>query len=329
MILVTGAAGFIGFHLTVALLSRGETVVGVDNLNSYYDPALKSVRLLEISKHPNACNFQFERLDISDRDGMEGLFERYKFKVVVNLAAQAGVRYSLQDPHAYTDSNITGFLNILEGCRSSEVKHLVYASSSSVYGMNIKQPFSSEDRADHPISLYAATKRSNELMAYTYSHLFNIPMTGLRFFTVYGPFGRPDMAYYKFTEAILSGLPIQVYNMGNQERDFTYIDDIVEGLVLTLHAIPSREPSQYSNAPAAHRILNIGNNSPVSLSRFISAIESSTGCTAVKNYLPMQDGDVPSTFADIQDLTRLTGFSPSTSIEAGIEKFVRWYVNSR
>ena len=326
-ILVTGAAGFIGFHLTLTLLDQGNEVVGVDNLNDYYDPTLKQLRLDEIANHPRCLNFEFIKADIADRTVMELLFADHKFDVVVNLAAQAGVRFSIANPHAYVDSNLVGFVNILEGCRHSSVKHLVYASSSSVYGMNVKRPFSVGDRADHPISLYAATKKSNELMAHTYSHLYNIPITGLRFFTVYGPYGRPDMAYYKFTKAILSGDVIDVYNHGDMKRDFTYIDDIVEGVSRVLRLSPERGSSKHSNALSAHRVVNIGNNSPVTLNRFISAIEKSVGKVAVRNLLPMQDGDVPITYADINDLIEICGFEPTTEIEDGIDKFVNWYVD--
>ena len=289
-VLVTGAAGFIGFHLTLALLDRNDEVVGIDNLNDYYDPALKQLRLDEIAKHPKCSNFEFIKADISERAFMEQLFADNSFDVVVNLAAQAGVRYSLENPHAYVESNLVGFVNILEGCRHSKVKHLVYASSSSVYGMNVKQPFSTEDRVDYPISLYAATKKSNELMAHTYSHLYNIPTTGLRFFTVYGPYGRPDMAYYKFTKAILNGDPIDVYNNGVMKRDFTYIDDIIEGVVRVMDKTPTPIENKYSTAKPPYRIYNIGNNNPVTLRDFISAIEDACGDKAEKNLLPMQAG---------------------------------------
>ncbi len=324
-ILVTGAAGFIGFHLTLALLERGDEVVGMDNLNDYYDPALKQLRLDEIAKHPKHSNFSFIKADISDREFVEKIFTNESFDVVVNLAAQAGVRYSLENPHAYIESNLVGFLNILEGCRHSKVKHLVYASSSSVYGMNVKQPFSTEDRVDYPISLYAATKKSNELMAHTYSHLYNIPTTGLRFFTVYGPYGRPDMAYYKFTKAIIKGDPIDVYNNGIMQRDFTYIDDIVEGLIRVIEKSPTPLKNKYSAATPPYRIYNIGNNNPVSLRDFISAIEDACGASANENLMPMQAGDVPATFADIDDLIADMQFNPSTSISDGIRKFVYWY----
>ena len=326
-VLVTGAAGFIGFHLTLALLDRDDEVVGVDNLNDYYDPALKQLRLDEIAKHPKYSNFKFLKADISDRAFMERLFANHSFAVVINLAAQAGVRYSLQNPHVYVDSNLVGFVNVLEGCRNSKVEHFVYASSSSVYGMNVKQPFSTEDRVDHPISLYAATKKSNELMAYTYSHLYNIPTTGLRFFTVYGPYGRPDMAYYKFTKNILNGEPIDVYNHGDMRRDFTFIDDIVAGVIKVSSAIPTSNNEKSTNATAPYRLLNIGNNNPITLRRFISAIEDCTGKKALENKLPMQKGDVPVTYADIDPLQDLCDFRPKTTIEQGIGKFVGWYTS--
>ena len=325
-VLVTGAAGFIGFHLTLALLDRGDEVVGVDNLNDYYDPALKHLRLDEIAKHSKVSNFKFIKADISDREFMEGLFADHLFDVVVNLAAQAGVRYSLENPHAYVESNLVGFVNILEGCRHSKVKHLVYASSSSVYGMNVKQPFSTGDRVDYPISLYAATKKSNELLAHTYSHLYNIPTTGLRFFTVYGPYGRPDMAYYKFTKAILNGDPIDVYNNGVMKRDFTYIDDIVEGVVRVIDITPTPHKNKYSKAKPPYRLYNIGNNNPVTLGDFIAAIEGSCGKSAVRNLLPMQPGDVPTTYADINALVREIDFKPATTIESGVKTFVDWYL---
>jgi len=328
-ILVTGAAGFIGFHLTLALLDRDDEVVGVDNLNNYYDPALKQLRLDEIAKHPKYSNFKFLKADIADRAFMEQLFANHSFDVVVNLAAQAGVRYSLENPHAYVDSNLVGFMNILEGCRHSKVNHLVYASSSSVYGMNKKQPFSASDCTDFPISLYAATKKSNELLAHSYSHLFGLACTGLRFFTVYGPFGRPDMAYYSFTKAIDSGIPIDVYNDGDMKRDFTYIDDIVAGIVSLIGFPPVRESNRITNAAAAFQIFNIGNNNPVSLGRFIEAIESALEKKAIKNLLPMQPGDVPVTFADIEPLQDLVGFSLTTEIELGIKNFVNWYISSK
>jgi UDP-glucuronate 4-epimerase len=328
-VLVTGAAGFIGFHLTLALLDRGDEVVGVDNLNDYYDPALKRLRLNEIDKHPKFASFEFIKADISDRAFMEQLFSDHSFDVVVNLAAQAGVRYSLENPHAYVESNLVGFVNILEGCRHSKVKHFVYASSSSVYGMNVKQPFSTDDRVDYPISLYAATKKSNELMAHCYSHLYNIPTTGLRFFTVYGPLGRPDMAYYKFTKAILNGDPIDVYNSGDMKRDFTYVDDIIEGVVLVMDKVPLPQENQHSASNPPYRLYNIGNNNPVTLRDFISSIERSCGSKAIENLLPMQPGDVPITYADVDDLIFDTGFKPSTSIEDGIDRFVSSYLKYR
>tara|TARA_B110000003_G_scaffold129903_1_gene131927 strand:- start:17098 stop:18099 length:1002 start_codon:yes stop_codon:yes gene_type:complete len=327
-ILVTGAAGFIGFHLTIALLERDDEVIGVDNLNNYYDPTLKQLRLDEIAKHSKSSNFEFIKADIANRELMEELFTNHNFDVVVNLAAQAGVRYSLENPHAYVDSNLVGFINILEGCRSSKVKHLVFASSSSVYGMNLKQPFSIQDHVDYPISLYAATKKSNELMAHAYSHLYSIPTTGLRFFTVYGPYGRPDMAYYKFTKAILNGESIDVYNNGEMKRDFTYIDDIVEGVMRVVDSVPMPQVNSESSIMPPYKLYNIGNNSPVMLFDFIAAIEKSCNKKAKKNLLPMQPGDVHTTFADIDDLVNEIGFKPSTSIASGIEKFVKWYVTT-
>ena len=324
-VLVTGAAGFIGFHLALALLGRDNDVIGVDNMNDYYDPALKQLRLDEIAKHPKSSNFEFIKADISDRSLVKKLFSDHSFDVVVNLAAQAGVRYSLENPHAYVDSNLTGFVNILEGCRHSKVGHLVYASSSSVYGMNIKQPFSTDDRVDNPISLYAATKKSNELMAHTYSHLYNIPTTGLRFFTVYGPFGRPDMAYFKFTKAIINGDSIDVYNNGDMKRDFTYIDDIINGVVGVIGKIPAPQASKFSSATAPYELFNIGNNKPVTLRKFITCIEDACGKKAIENMLPMQSGDVPVTFAEITSLIESTGFYPRVEIEDGIAKFVEWY----
>lgn len=328
-VLVTGAAGFIGFHLALALLERGDEVVGVDNLNDYYDPRFKQDRLDAIEMHARAGAFIFLKKDIADRDAMATLFADNSFDVVVNLAAQAGVRYSLENPNAYVDSNLVGFVNILEGCRHSKVGHLVYASSSSVYGMNVKQPFSVHDRVDHPVSLYAATKKSNELMAHSYSHLFSIPTTGLRFFTVYGPYGRPDMAYYKFTKAIMNGASIDVYNNGDMERDFTYIDDIIAGVVRVVDQVPSSEVNAVSGTKAPYKLYNIGNNSPVNLGAFIEAIEKFCGRKAIKNYLPMQPGDVPVTFADIDELTDEIGFQPNTSIDEGMRKFVEWYRQSQ
>ncbi|MFM7424198.1 MAG: NAD-dependent epimerase [Elainella sp.] len=323
-ILVTGAAGFIGFHVSQALLQAGETVIAIDNLNDYYDVNLKLARLAQL-QHPN---FQFHKLDLADRQGMEALFAQHSFDRVVHLAAQAGVRYSLQNPHVYADSNLVGFLHILEGCRQQQVQHLVYASSSSVYGANRTVPFSTSHSVDRPISLYAATKKANELMAHTYSHLYSIPTTGLRFFTVYGPWGRPDMALFSFTKAILEGKPIDVYNQGKMRRDFTYIDDIVTGVLQVLDHIPSAEqpglqPDPSSLAP--YRIYNIGNHQPVELLRFIEVLEDSLGVKAQKNYLPLQPGDVLETYADISNLTAAVGFVPQVPIEVGIPQFVQWY----
>lgn len=323
--LVTGAAGFIGFHLTHALLNRGDNVIGIDNINEYYDSNLKKNRLENIFKNPKSVNFEFKRADICDRLFVEKLFNENKFDLVVNLAAQAGVRYSLDNPNAYIESNLLGFLNILEGCRHSKVNHLVYASSSSVYGMNLKQPFSEDDRVDFPISLYAATKKSNELMAHSYSHLFNIPTTGLRFFTVYGPYGRPDMAYFKFTKAILEGSPIDVFNNGEMRRDFTYIDDIIEGLIKVVDSPPISHSSPISSAKAPYKLFNIGNNKPETLIDFIASIEKECDKKAKMNFMPMQAGDVAATYADINNLNEEFGFQPSTSIDEGIKKFVNWY----
>jgi UDP-glucuronate 4-epimerase len=324
-ILVTGGAGFVGFHLTKALLSRGDQVVNIDNLNPYYTPQLKLDRLAELGKSPDSAMHQFVRMDISDRQATADLFKAHHFDAVVNLAAQAGVRYSIQDPYAYVDSNLVGFVNILEGCRHSGVKHLVYASSSSVYGMNTKQPFSTIDRVDHPISLYAATKKSNELMAHAYSHLYSLPTTGLRFFTVYGPWGRPDMAYYTFTEKILTGQPIDVFNNGNMQRDFTYIDDIVTALLRLVDRIPQPQVGCSTNAQAPYMLYNIGNNQPVSLRRFIAAIETASSKKAIENHLPMQAGDMPITYASVDELIQDVGFKPNTSIETGINHFVNWF----
>ena len=324
-VLVTGAAGFIGFHLILKLLSRGDEIIGIDNLNDYYDPLLKQSRLNEIAKHPKSSNFKFIKMDISDKYLMKELFISNSFDTVVNLAAQAGVRYSLENPHVYIDSNIIGFVNILEGCRYSKIKHLIYASSSSVYGMNIKQPFSINDKADYPISLYAATKKSNELMAHTYSHLYDIPTTGLRFFTVYGPYGRPDMAYYKFTKAILNKESIDVYNNGEMKRDFTYIGDIVDGVLKVIDKAPKEKINKLTSAKSRYRLYNIGNNNPVTLRDFITAIEEACGMKARENLLPMQPGDVPLTYADIDDLQKKFGFKPSMSLKKGINEFVNWY----
>jgi len=327
-ILVTGAAGFIGMHTALLLLQRGDEVVGIDNLNDYYDPQLKLDRLSQLTSFPN---FRFVRLDIADRPGVEALFAAEKFERVVHLAAQAGVRYSLQNPHAYADSNLVGFVNILEGCRHNAIQHLVYASSSSVYGGNEKTPFSEQDAVDHPVSLYAATKKANELMAHTYSHLYKLPTTGLRFFTVYGPWGRPDMAPWLFTSAILEGRPIKVFNQGKMLRDFTYIDDIVQGVVRTLDRPAEPDAAYDSKAPnpatshAPYRIFNIGNQDPVPLMDFIAAIEESIGKVAEKEFLPMQPGDVPVTSSDVSALTAWTGFTPGTPLREGVGRFVAWY----
>ena len=326
--LVTGAAGFIGFHLSMRLLARGETVVGLDNLNNYYCVELKRDRLKLLTEFDN---FKFVEADLADQTTIDQVFRDYNFDRVVNLAAQAGVRYSLENPRAYTQSNIVGFLNILEACRHAKTPHLTYASSSSVYGGGTKMPFCTSDRVDHPLSLYAATKKSNELMAHTYSHLYGLPTTGLRFFTVYGPWGRPDMALFLFTKAILEGRPIDVFNEGRMQRDFTYIDDIVEGIDRTSEKIAAPDPNWNSSVPnpstsaAPYRIYNIGNNDPVELSTFIEAIEQALGIKAKRNLMPMQAGDVPATFADITALENAVGFRPSTSINVGIQKFVQWY----
>ncbi|MFL5758901.1 MAG: NAD-dependent epimerase [Thermomicrobiales bacterium] len=327
-VLVTGAAGFIGFFVSRALLAREDDVVGVDNLNPYYDVALKADRLTRLSTRPR---FKFQRVDLADRDATTSLFSTVQPELVVHLAAQAGVRYSLTNPAAYVDANLVGFGNVLEGCRKAGVRHLVFASSSSVYGANTKVPFSESDNVEHPISLYAATKKANELMAHTYSHLFQLPTTGLRFFTVYGPWGRPDMAYFKFTKAILAGEPIDLYNYGQMRRDFTYIDDVVEGVVRSLDTIPSATPNwdassaDPATSSAPFRIYNIGNNQPVELSRFVEVLEQTLGKTAQKNLVPIQPGDVPETYADISRLEAAVGYRPSTSIEDGLAKFVEWY----
>jgi len=319
-VLVTGVAGFIGFHLAQRLLADGHEVYGVDNLNNYYDVNLKITRLNKLKPQQN---FQFRYLNLCDKEDTLQMFESEEFDYVVHLAAQAGVRYSLQNPSAYIDSNLVGFTNILEGCRQNYIKHLVFASSSSVYGANTKVPFAVSDNVDHPVSLYAATKKANELMAHSYSHLYNIPTTGLRFFTVYGPWGRPDMAYFKFVQAIEQGKAIDVYNYGKMQRDFTYVDDVIEGVVRVMYKIP--QPENIINSRAPYKIYNIGNNRPVELLTFIEVIEKAMGKTAQKNFLPMQPGDVPSTYADVDDLMRDVGFKPSTPIEHGIENFVRWY----
>ncbi len=313
-LLVTGAAGFIGFHLSLSRLKKGERVVGIDNLNDYYDPKLKINRLEILKQHPG---FTFLQIDIKDKEKLDDLFSSYAFDTVVNLAAQAGVRYSIENPYAYMDSNMTGFLNILEACRHNPVRHLVYASSSSVYGGNQKVPFSTEDSVDHPVSLYAATKKANELMAHTYSHLYGIPTTGLRFFTVYGPWGRPDMAYYSFSDNIMKGKPIKVFNHGKMERDFTYIDDVIKGIEKIIPLTPTSKPP--------YKIYNIGNAKPVQLEKFIAILERNLGKKAHKQYMDMQPGDVVKTYADISELTKDTGFTPSTGIEEGLEKFVKWF----
>ncbi len=325
-VLVTGAAGFIGMHTAQRLLSRGDSVTGIDNLNDYYPVQLKHDRLAQLTDDPQ---FHFRPLALEDRAGLERLFQERTFDRVIHLAAQAGVRYSLTNPHVYADSNLTGFINLLECCRHQHVQHLTYASSSSVYGANKKVPFSVEDRVDHPVSLYAATKRANELMAHTYSHLFGLPTTGLRFFTVYGPWGRPDMAIWLFTEAILGGRPIDVFNFGRMRRDFTYIDDIVEGVIRTSDTLPAPRPdageSTGSSPTAPWRLYNIGNNQPVELLRLIEVLEETLGRRAEKRLLPMQPGDVEATWADIDDLQREVGFAPHTPIETGVQRFVDWY----
>jgi len=327
-ILITGAAGFIGFHLAKLCLDRGHTVIGLDNLNDYYDVSLKRARLALLEQH---SQFTFTKTDLADTQGMEKVFQTFAPTFVVHLAAQAGVRYSIENPRAYIDSNIVGFLNIIEGCRHHGVKHLTYASSSSVYGANTSMPFSVHDNVDHPLSLYAASKKSNELMAHTYSHLFRLPTTGLRFFTVYGPWGRPDMALFKFTANIIAGKAIDVYGEGKQKRDFTYIDDIVEGVYRVTFKLPTPSGDWDSAAPdpassnAPYRIYNIGNNQPVDLMHFIHVIEEKVGKKAILNLMPMQPGDVPATEANVDDLIRDVGFKPATAVEKGIENFVQWY----
>ena len=331
-VLITGAAGFIGFHLAERLLDNGCHVTGVDNLNPYYDVRLKEARLAKLTPFEK---FEFHKIDLSDKKGLEKIFGNTSFDVVVNLAAQAGVRYSLTNPNAYVDSNIAGFVNILECCRHSHahgvIKHLVFASSSSVYGANTKMPFSVHDNVDHPVSLYAASKKSNELMAHTYSHLFQLPCTGLRFFTVYGPWGRPDMALFLFTKAILAGKPIKVFNHGKMKRDFTYIDDIVEGVIRVMGRLPEPNTKWSGDAPdpatsyAPYKLYNIGNNNPVKLMEFIAVIEKALGKKAKKEFLDLQPGDVPATYADIDDLIKDVGFKPETPIETGIERFIAWY----
>jgi len=327
-VLVTGTAGFIGFHVAQRLLAQGDHVIGIDNLNTYYDVRLKESRLALLQQH---ADFHFLRLDLADRAGMADFFVSQRPERIVHLAAQAGVRYSLTNPHAYIESNMAGFLHLLEGCRHTNVQHLVYASSSSVYGANTKMPFSVHDNVDHPVSLYAASKKANELMAHTYSHLYDLPTTGLRFFTVYGPWGRPDMALFLFTKAILAGQPIEVFNHGHMRRDFTYIDDIAEGVIRTLNTLPQANPSWSGLQPdpgtskAPYRLYNIGNNQPVELLDFIAVLENCLGHKAEKRLLPMQAGDVPETYADVDDLIRDVGFRPSTPITVGVARFVEWY----
>tara|TARA_R110002049_G_scaffold48430_6_gene139612 strand:- start:6307 stop:7350 length:1044 start_codon:yes stop_codon:yes gene_type:complete len=328
-ILVTGAAGFIGYHTSILLLERGDTVIGLDNFNDYYDVSLKEARAARLDKYDN---FSMVRIDLADRGAIEALFAREKFDKVVNLAAQAGVRYSIENPHSYIDSNIVGFLHILEGCRHNNVKHLVYASSSSVYGANSAMPFSIHQNVDHPLALYGATKKANELMAHTYSNLYGLPTTGLRFFTVYGPFGRPDMALFMFTKNIIEGKPIDVFNYGKHRRDFTYVDDIVQGVVRTMDhtAEPNADWDAAHPDPGTskvpYRIYNIGNQQPVELMDYIGAIESVLGKTAEKNLLPLQAGDVPDTWADTSDLANDVGYQPSTPVETGVRNFVEWYL---
>jgi UDP-glucuronate 4-epimerase len=328
-LLVTGAAGFIGFHTARLLLERGDEVVGLDNLNAYYDPALKQARLEILTDYPQ---FRFVKADIADRETMEALFHAEKFQRVVHLAAQAGVRYSIENPHAYVHSNITGFLQVIEGCRRNRVEHLVYASTSSVYGANTNLPFTERQGADHPLTLYAATKRSNELMAHSYSSLYGLPTTGLRFFTVYGPWGRPDMALFLFTKNILAGLPIDVFNDGHHQRDFTYVDDIVKGMLAAVDHVATPDPSWDSDHPnpgtscVPYRIYNIGNQTPVSLLRYIEVLEQCLGKKAQRNLLPMQLGDLPDTWADVEALTRDVGYRPGTDLETGVKQFIEWYL---
>lgn len=330
-VMITGVAGFIGSTLALRLLARGDTVTGIDNMNDYYSVALKEARLERIRKHANGANFRYLKLDIADREGVAKLFRDNKFDAVMNLAAQAGVRYSLINPQAYADSNLLGFVNLLEGCRHSKVGHFVFASSSSVYGANTKQPFSEHHNVDHPVSLYAASKKANELMAHSYAHLFGLSCTGLRFFTVYGPWGRPDMALFLFTKGILEGTPIQVFNNGKMVRDFTYVDDIVEGVIRVIDRPAKPNPQWSSDKPdsatsyAPYRIFNIGNNKPVELMRYIQVLEECLGKKATMQMLPMQAGDVPSTVADVSELEAATGFRPQTTVEQGIANFVRWY----
>ena len=330
-VLVTGAAGFIGAAVSQTLAARGDTVIGIDSLNDYYDVNLKLARLKRLEGLEFSGSFEFEKLGVEERDGMEALFKSQQFDCVVHLAAQAGVRYSLENPHAYVDANLVGFMNILEGCRHNKIKHLVYASSSSVYGANETMPFSESLNVDHPVSLYAASKKANELMAHTYSHLYQLPTTGLRFFTVYGPWGRPDMALFKFTKAMLAGESIDVYNYGNHRRDFTYIDDIVEGIVRTLDNTATGDPNWQGSDPnpatskAPFRVYNIGAQNPVNLLHFIETLEKALGVNADKRLLPLQPGDVPDTYADVSRLVADTGYQPSVSVEQGIQAFVDWY----
>lgn len=324
-IFVTGAAGFIGFHLVARLLEHGNEIIGLDNLNNYYDPALKQRRLKEIAKHPNATGFTFIKADIADREQLENIFSENQFDLVINLAAQAGVRYSLENPYTYVDSNVVGFVNILEGCRQSKVPHLVYASSSSVYGLNNRKPSHIDDRVDQPISLYAATKKSNELMAYSYSHLYGITTTGLRFFTVYGPYGRPDMAYYKFVKSMIKGKNIDLYNHGNMQRDFTYISDIIECVMRIIKRVPSDKDSKSDATSVPYKIYNIGSNNPVTLKRFIRSIENALGIKAKQNLIANQMGDVSETHANIDELIRDINYQPKVLLDEGIAKFVHWF----
>ncbi len=328
-LLVTGAAGFIGFHTARALLERGDEIVGLDNLNAYYDPALKVARLSLLQRYPK---FRFEKTDLADQAAMQAIFARENFRRVVHLAAQAGVRYSIENPHAYVQSNVTGFLHVIEGCRHTGVEHLVYASTSSVYGANTKMPFVETQNVDHPLTLYAATKKANELMAHSYSSLYRLPTTGLRFFTVYGPWGRPDMALFLFTKNILAGLPIDVFNHGRHQRDFTYVDDIVQGVIAAVDHVAAADPQWRSETPnpstsaAPYRIYNIGNHQPVALSRYIEVLEQCLGRKAEKNFLPMQPGDLPDTWADVEALAHDVGYRPSTELTVGVRRFVEWYL---
>lgn len=330
-ILITGSAGFIGFHLALNLLNLGYKVTGIDNLNNYYDTNLKNDRLKEIDnfvdRHNIKNQYVFIKMNLEDKNLLSRIFLEHRFDVVINLAAQAGVRYSIENPDSYISSNINGFVNILEVCKENSIKHLIFASSSSVYGLNTSQPFSVEDKTDWPVSLYAATKKSNELLAHSYSHIYDLPCTGLRFFTVYGPYGRPDMAYFSFTKSIVNNKPIKVFNNGHMKRDFTYIDDIVDGITRCIPNIPSKLDCKETNSNAPFKVYNIGNNNPVTLSEFIQSIESSLNVNAKKIFMPMQDGDVPITFADIDDIKNKLGFTPTTSIDQGIKKFTEWYLN--